>query len=798
MKSQEEMNVLVLSNQNYPFPPEAKAFYVQTVAEAQALFQKHEFIFILLDEDIQGNPLDALSNIRQWNFLQSMPPVLFLANPENYSSLAANAYGFSGIEFLLKPLSAKVLKHKISDFSQLKIKDLITQTMPQLAWRTKPNGSADFFSQRFLEYVGYPADEMLGWGWTEVIHPEDYQKVMDEWLKCRDQGLHFSVEFRLKGKNGHYRWFIVQSSPYQNPEGKIVKYYGTWTDIEVTVQRRIEEFAKSRAFLDSLIENLPIMVFVKDAKELRFVRFNKAGQELLGFSLEELKGKNDYDFFPHEQADQFTSKDRSVLSGYAIVDIPEEIIQTKYKGSRILHTKKIPLYDAQGVPEYLLGISEDITDQKKAESERLNLIKEQVALSERESSTKKMAFLAEASTVLASSLDYHETLLRLAKLTVPALAEWTSVTMLKEDGDYERLASVHSDNSKSYLLDKLSQFHPKSKEGTIGVTQVISSGTSFFSPMVKDDDLVKAAKSEEHLAVIRELGCTSCMIVPIISRARVLGSISLVTVTSHKIYTLEDLALAEELGRRAGIAIDNALLYAAAQKAIQARDEFLSIASHELKTPITSLKLQLQMTRRSVEPVTGKTPTPEKLAHILDVSTLQVNRLTALVEDLLDISRIESGKLTYHFETLNLSELVNEMVERYRDHLTSEGIVLTCHTPGDLFVSGDRFRMEQVILNLLSNAGKYGQQKPVEVTVTRTDQMAKISFRDQGLGIPKDKLGKVFERFERAVSSNNISGLGLGLYISQEIVKAHGGIITVESIEEVGSIFEVNLPEIVS
>jgi PAS domain S-box-containing protein len=160
------------------------------------------------------------------------------------------------------------------------------------------------------------------------------------------------------------------------------------------------------------------MVFVKDAADLRFVRFNRAGENLLGYPREKLIGKNDFDFFPREQAEFFTSRDRAVLHGNSVVDIPEEFIETRLQGTRILHTRKIPILDTDGNPEYLLGISEDITERKKADAEILRVNREQAALEERERALERTLFLAEASTVLASSLDYHKTLRKLAELSV--------------------------------------------------------------------------------------------------------------------------------------------------------------------------------------------------------------------------------------------------------------------------------------------------------------------------------------------------------------------------------------------
>nr|MBA2403938.1 HAMP domain-containing histidine kinase [Bdellovibrionales bacterium] len=166
-----------------------------------------------------------------------------------------------------------------------------------------------------------------------------------------------------------------------------------------------------------------------------------------------------------------------------------------------------------------------------------------------------------------------------------------------------------------------------------------------------------------------------------------------------------------------------------------------------------------------------------------------------LVDDLLDVTRIESGQIHYRIEELDISQVVEEVVERYADHLKAEGISLTCSTFGHAIVKGDRYRLEQVIVNILTNAAKYGEKKPIEVKVEDEDPNIRIDVIDDGIGIPSDKLEKVFERYERAVSPKNISGLGLGLYISREIISAHQGIIKVKSNEKSGTTFSIILPK---
>jgi two-component system, sensor histidine kinase len=232
------------------------------------------------------------------------------------------------------------------------------------------------------------------------------------------------------------------------------------------------------AFLDSLVENLPLMVFVKDARDLRFVRFNKAGEELLGIPRSEMLGRSDYDFFPREQADAFVSRDREVLEGRKMVEVPEEVIQTRKMGERILHTKKIPIIGTDGEPEYLLGISEDITEKKSREAIRLQMLREEIAFRERERSERRTAFLAEAGALMAESLDYRESLGLLAKLIVQSFCDWCSICIQKEAGAFERVVLAHRDPSKEPLLERMRKLSLAQAGPGAGLRHVLETGSS--------------------------------------------------------------------------------------------------------------------------------------------------------------------------------------------------------------------------------------------------------------------------------------------------------------------------------
>jgi signal transduction histidine kinase len=252
-----------------------------------------------------------------------------------------------------------------------------------------------------------------------------------------------------------------------------------------------------------------------------------------------------------------------------------------------------------------------------------------------------------------------------------------------------------------------------------------------------------------------------------------------------------DVALAEDLARLVVAAIDTSRLYARAQQALRERDDFLSVASHELKTPLTPLRLKLHTLRQSAR--RGAVDPDALLAH-LDIAERQVSRLSRLTDSLLDVSRIGAGKLELDWEDVDLSELVREVVSRFEPQAAKAGCLVTVSASRPVIGRWDRLRLDQVVTNLLSNALKYGAGKPIELSVSEQAGHALLLVRDHGIGIEPGNLSRIFERFERAVSERHYGGLGLGLYITRQIVEALGGTVQAQSTPGEGSTFIVSLP----
>ena len=228
--------------------------------------------------------------------------------------------------------------------------------------------------------------------------------------------------------------------------------------------------------------------------------------------------------------------------------------------------------------------------------------------------------------------------------------------------------------------------------------------------------------------------------------------------------------------------------------ALSQRDEFLSIASHELKTPMTSLKLQVQTRKKLLARGDKSVFEPERVTSLIEIADRQINRISRLVDDMLDISKIVNGKLSLNLEDVELKQLIMEVYRNLVHEFESSGCKISFQMENEVHVRCDRYRMEQVITNLFSNSIKYGECNPVSVKLGTNKDCAIVSVTDTGLGIAEENLERIFDRFERVGDANTVSGLGLGLYITRQIVEMHKGKIYVESVVGKGSTFIFEIP----
>ncbi len=535
-------------------------------------------------------------------------------------------------------------------------------------------------------------------------------------------------------------------------------------------QRKLAEVISAR--LVRILDNAQDEIYIFDADSLRFIQVNRGACLNLGYSQNELTAFTPLDLQPAMTDEKL----RTLLAPLVTGEREQVIFETAHRrkdGS--IYPVETKYYCSNNEhPVVYVAIAQNITERKQHEA--------------------ALHFIAEASSVLAGTLDYDLTFQNLARLAIPYLADVCIIDTLEEERVIRRIAA-HMNVTKETLAQRLQEISPDPSRSR-PVVKVIQSGQPEMRENVPDELLEAIARDNEHIELLRSLGYRSHLVLPLVARDHPLGAISFISMESRH-YTPRDIVLAEELARRAAVAIDNAQLYREAQQALEIRDHFLSIAAHELKTPITALLGHAQLLQQRLQR-TGLFQDREY--RMLEVITEQALRLSSMVEVLLDATRIRSGTLAMQSTIFDLARLVQRVVGEIEPGL--EQHILHLSLPNSpLLIRGDEMRMEQVIQNLVQNAIKYSPEGgEIDVRLEANDGRACISVTDQGIGIPAHALTEIFRQFYRADNANtlHISGMGLGLYVVSEIVTLHSGSIDVQSIEGEGSTFRVYLPTLES
>jgi PAS domain S-box-containing protein len=414
---------------------------------------------------------------------------------------------------------------------------------------------------------------------------------------------------------------------------------------------------------------------------------------------------------------------------------------------------------------------------------------------------RRIQALAQAGAILSSSLDYQATLGNLARSVVPELADWCTIAMADADGELQPLVVAHVDPDKIAWAQSLAGRWRMPRDATHGAPAVLRTLQPELYANIPDELLQLVAQDEEQLAILRHVGMTSVLSVPIAAHGKGVGVLSLTASESRRRFGQEDVDLALELARRAGIAVENARLFAEAEEAartamaaVRTRDEFISVASHELRTPLTALRMSTETVQRLAQ--RSSDALRERISSKITLGLRQLDRLEALIEQLLDVSRLAEGRLGLTVEPMDLVTLVREVAERFADQLAREETPLELELPSELKGRWDRSRLDQVLTNLLANALKYGRRKPIAVNVASDGprQRALVSVRDHGIGIAAEDHERIFKRYERAAPLHHFGGLGLGLWISRRMIEAMGGAILVSSRVGAGATFTVELP----
>lgn len=505
----------------------------------------------------------------------------------------------------------------------------LAESIPQLAWIADGSGSIYWFNQRWFDFTGTTLEQVRGWGWKRVQHPDHLQRVVEKLALAVQRGEAYEDTFPMLGRDGRYRWFLTRAVPIRDEGDRVVRWFGTNTD--VTEQR----------------------------------------------------------------------------------------------------------------------------------------------------------FLAEATALLTSSLDTNTTLHELANLAVPALADWCVVDVL-ERGRLERLAIAHSDPARSRALTEWSRHI--ALDTPVALERVLRTGKPLLFPVVTPEVVAIYAPGETYERLWRQMRVHSCIVAPIAGSRGPLGTIVLFQSESTRTYGAADVEVAVELGRRAGIAMENARLYTQAQEAIRARDEMLAIVSHDLRNPLSTIVLGATAVLQSEELGPHSTKRVEMIQRA-------ASRMEHLLRDLLDTASLQVGRLAIDKRPEDLASLVAEVADGYEQIAHDKSVTLRreCHLAG-VVLACDRGRMMQALGNLLGNAVKFSRPgDTVSLSCFATADAVQLAVRDTGPGIAPQDLPHIFLPYWSG-KRHAIEGTGLGLYICKGIVEAHDGRLEVESTLGVGTTFTVTLP----
>jgi signal transduction histidine kinase/CheY-like chemotaxis protein len=386
----------------------------------------------------------------------------------------------------------------------------------------------------------------------------------------------------------------------------------------------------------------------------------------------------------------------------------------------------------------------------------------------------------------------RSTLDRLAYLAVPFFADWCAIDLVQEDGSLARVAVAHADPQKVQLAHEFHRQFPPDPDMTQGVWSIIRTGRAQMVSEVTSDLLKQVFSNPQRRGIMEQLGVRSYIGVPLSAHGKTLGVITFFAAESGRLYQAEDLVLAEDLARRAAVAIENADLYRAVRHSDEAKDIFLATLSHELRNPLAAIVSGLSVTKLAMED-------KERVAKYVGLMERQAGQLTRLVDDLMDVSRIKTGKIELKKELTSLAGILQNALETCRPHIEAAKHNLTAMLPNEPTpLSADPVRLAQVFTNLLTNAAKYTNQGGnIFVTLECRDESFCVRVRDTGIGIAPEMLKNIFKMFAQVAHpiERSQGGLGIGLSLVEGLVKMHGGSVQAFSAGlGYGSEFVVQLP----
>lgn len=676
---------------------------------------------------------------------------------------------------------------KQADFFEL------AESVLDFLWTADPSGNIDYINRRCQDYIGVSASNNTFRNWSLSIHPEDKPAVSQKWRNAVATGNLFEAECRVRHHDGTYRWFLGRAVAVKDSQNRITRWLGSATDIQEQRQL-LNNLNQSRNKLQVILQSITdgVTVFNRSGQ---IIYANPVGARICGFD---------------GVANILTSDAEKIFSSLSILDeagepIPHErmpallalkgiepdemIVQYCRKNETQTNwaiVSAAPVFDEGGNVLYSVSVFKDFTTHKLQE-QKLRKNKEVLKL------------IADAGVSLNSSLDAGSTIQTLCELLVPSIADWCTVEII---GDSENAAAKtwHPDAEKIKDIQRFQKKHAAAWKDLTSASTVIRTGQSVIIHRVTEE-LVRAATAEAtHANAVLSMNIRSLIVVPVIGSYGRLGTISLVCSESNRNYSYLELAAAEEIGRRAGLALDKIMLYKRerkareqAEKANNSKSTFLANMSHEIRTPLNSLIGFNKLLQKD-------DLSPEMRNRYHDIIQKNGEHLLALINDILDLSKVEAGQLKMEMSNCCVKSLIYEIFDSMQTRAYGKNISLSLdmetEIPDQLVT--DSLRLRQILNNIIGNAIKFTHQGWVRIFVSLDRKRNRMIFdvMDSGIGISPAAQKHLFQPFSQADASvtREYGGTGLGLFLSKKLAAGLDGDLYLSSSEPgKGSVFTLEV-----